>query len=247
MPKTKKQAKDRFHGDLARICRNLVNEESNGRPLDFRREFSWRIFRIMSEFVEGFEFLYDLRREVSFFGSARFKETNDHYKDAQALAKMLAEDGFTIITGGGPGIMEAANRGAVEGNGLSVGLNIQLPTEQRINPWVRRSMAFHYFFTRKVMLSISAQAYIFFPGGFGTLDEFFELVTLVQTKKVEPITIICVGKDFWRSLDGWIASHVESEHHAINPADRNIYTIVNDIEEAFAILKQTKEKKYGNI
>lgn len=247
MPKKTKKSHDRFHGDLARICRNLVAQEYGDRPLDFRKEFSWRIFRIMSEFVEGFEFLYDLRREVSFFGSARFKETNHHYKEAQQLARMLAKEGFTMITGGGPGIMEAGNRGAVEGGGLSVGLNIQLPSEQRVNPWVRRSMAFHYFFTRKVMLSISAQAYVFFPGGFGTLDEFFELVTLVQTKKVEPISIICVGKDYWQTLDAWIATHVEREHHAINPDDRKIYTIVNDIHEAFAILKTTKEKKYGNV
>ncbi len=236
----------KFHKDLARICRNITGAEQEHLSPDFRKEFSWRIFRIMSEFVEGFEFLYDLRREVSFFGSARFKETNHHYADARKLAQMLAKEGFTVITGGGPGIMEAANRGATEGGGLSVGLNIQLPNEQRVNPFVKRSMAFHYFFTRKVMLSISAQAYIFFPGGFGTLDEFFELVTLVQTKKVEPIKIICVGKDFWGALDGWIRKHVLDEHHAIKPEDMEIYTIAENIQEAFNILKKTKEKKFGN-
>ncbi len=232
--------------ELARICRNIVPSEGGQPSPDFRKEFSWRIFRIMSEFVEGFEFLYELRREVSFFGSARFRETNHHYEEARQLAKMLAEDGFTVITGGGPGIMEAANRGAVEGGGESVGLNIQLPNEQRTNPWVRRSRAFHYFFTRKVMLSISAQAYVFFPGGFGTLDEFFELVTLVQTKKVEPIKIVCVGRDYWGSLDGWIRHHVLGEHYAIDKGDLAIYTIANDIHEAFDILRRTKEKRFGN-
>lgn len=213
--------------------------------IDFRHEFSWRIFRIMSEFVEGFNFLYDLKKEVTFFGSARFKDSNYHYQEARQLARRLAKDGFTIISGGGPGIMEAANRGAHEMDAESVGINIELPREQRINPYVTKSMAFHYFFVRKVMLSISAQAYIFFPGGFGTLDEFFELVTLVQTKKLEPITIICVGKDYWTSLDEWVRNHVFKQHHAINEKDMKIYTIVDSIDEAYTILKKTKERDFS--
>lgn len=213
-------------------------------PYDFRKDFSWRIFRIMAEFIEGFQFLADLKKEVSFFGSARFDEKNHHYKEARRLAEMLGREGFTIVTGGGPGIMEAANRGARDANAPSVGLNIELPREQRVNPYVQKSMGFHYFFTRKVMLSASSQAYVFFPGGFGTLDEFFEIVTLIQTKKMQPIPVICVGKDYWGELVRWIKKHVMDVHHAIKPEDLDIITVAHDVNDAFRILKKTVEREF---
>lgn len=211
---------------------------------DFRTEFSWRIFRIMSEFIEGFQFLADLKREVSIFGSTRFKEKNHHYKEARELARRLGKAGFTIVTGGGPGIMEAANRGAFEAGAPSVGLNIQLPHDQRTNRFVKKGIGFHYFFTRKVMLAYSAQAYIYFPGGYGTLSEFFDIVELVQTGKMERIPIICVGRDYWGALDGWIKEHILRVHHAINPADVNIYRIAKNVDEAYRMIVKTKERAY---
>lgn len=198
----------------------------------------------MSEFIEGFQFLADLKKEVSIFGSTRFKEKNHHYKEARELARRLGKAGFTIVTGGGPGIMEAANRGAFEAGAPSIGLNIQLPHEQRTNRFVKRGMGFHYFFTRKVMLAYSAQAYIYFPGGYGTLSEFFDIVELVQTGKMERIPIICVGRDYWGALDGWIKEHILRVHHAINPADVNIYRIAKDVDEAYRMIVKTKERAY---
>ncbi|MEX0650050.1 MAG: TIGR00730 family Rossman fold protein [Candidatus Andersenbacteria bacterium] len=214
------------------------------KPFDFEDNANWRIFRIMSEFIEGFEFLYPLRKEITFFGSARFPAGSRWYEEARKLGRILAENGFTVITGGGPGIMEAGNRGAYEGGGESVGLDIQLPQEQRRNAYVKRGIGFHYFFTRKVMLSASAQAYVFFPGGFGTMDEFFEMVTLIQTKKMESVPIVCVGKPFWNPLHEWIRTNLVEDLEAINPEDVDLYTIVDTAEEAFEILKESKERKY---
>ncbi len=213
--------------------------------MDFRREFSWRIFRIMAEFIEGFQFLADLRKEVSIFGSTRFEPNNPHYKEARKLAYLLGKAGFTIVTGGGPGIMEAANRGATEAGAPSVGLNIQLPSNQRINKYITKAMAFYYFFVRKVMLSASAQAYVFFPGGFGTLDELFELVMLIETKKVNyPIPIVLVGREYWRGLLDWIKKDVYGTHRAISAQDMSIYTLVDTAEEAFKIVSKSKERPY---
>lgn len=220
---------------------------NNGKPSetqDFRTEFSWRIFRIMAEFIEGFQFLADLKKEVSIFGSTRFKSNNRHYIEARALGKKLGKAGFTMITGGGPGIMEAANRGTSEAGAESIGLNIQLPREQRVNPYVKHGLGFHYFFVRKVMLSISAQAYVFFPGGFGTLDEFFELVMLIQTNKAPRIPIILIGTDYWQGLINWIRVHVYERHRAISKDDMNIYTLVDSIDEAFILIEKSKERPY---
>jgi uncharacterized protein (TIGR00730 family) len=231
-----------------RSAKNKTSAESKkpdiheSMQFDFRRDFSWRIFRIMAEFVEGFQFIANFKQTVSFFGSTRFPDNDHHYKEARRLAAMLAKDGFTIVTGGGPGIMEAANRGAHESGGKSVGMNIVLPREQKLNPYVHRSQSFHYFFTRKVMLDFAAEAYIFFPGGFGTLDEFFEIVTLIQTKKIRCVPVLLVGKDYWGTLINWIYNHVFLQHKAINKEDLAIFQIADSVEEAYRMLQAIKEK-----
>lgn len=214
------------------------------KPFNFSEDVNWRIFRIMAEFVDGFEFLYPLRKEVTIFGSARLGEHTHWYKETVRLGRLLAEGGFTVITGGGPGIMEAGNRGSYEGGGPSIGLDIELPEEQRRNPYVKQGIGFHYFFTRKVMLSASAQAYVFCPGGFGTMDEFFEMITLIQTKKMEPVPVVCVGKDFWTPLDTWMRKTFVEEYQTIAPSDIDIYSIVDTAEEAFELLRDSKERKY---
>ena len=212
-------------------------------PFDYQHNPSWRIFRIMAEFVDGFNFITKFPKSVTFFGSARFENTNEYYRTAQKLARLLARAGYAVISGGGPGIMEAANKGAVEGEGESVGLNIQLPFEQRTNPYVRKAAAFNYFFTRKVMLAFSASAFVFFPGGYGTLDEMFELLTLRQTHKINPkIPIILVGRDFWTPLAAWLKSHACESHCTINEDELDLFTIVDTPEQALEIIKKTKLK-----
>src|SRR3989339_1792238 len=161
---------------------------------DYRE--SWRIFRIMAEFVEGYQFLSKLEREVTVLGSSRFKEDDSYYQIARDLGVLLGKNGFTTLTGGGPGVMEAANRGAFEVGGKSVGINIQLPFEQRINPYVRESTAFYYFFTRKVMLTSPANAFVYFPGGFGTMDEFFEVADLMELGLMSRTPMVLVGRKF---------------------------------------------------
>ena len=225
--------------------RTETNSAQNGDGVDFRDTAGWRIFRIMAEFVDGFQFLKDLKKEVTIFGSTRVPEGSRWYEEAREFGNLLAEAGFTVITGGGPGIMEAANRGAVEGKGESIGLNIQLPREQRMNAYVKRGMGFHYFFTRKVMLSASAQAYIFFPGGFGTMDEVTELVEMIQTKKMQRVPIILVGKEYWNGYLAWVeAAMLAGDHPFIDTEDLHIMHVVDSAGEAFAIVKETKERPY---
>lgn len=211
---------------------------------DWRESFHWRIFRIMAEFVDGFQFLADFKKTVTIFGGAKFTSDNHWCKEARKFARMLVKAEFSVVTGGGPGIMEAANRGAAEGRGDSIGLNIQLPYEQRVNPYVKKSVGFHYFFTRKVMLAFSAHAYVFFPGGYGTLDEVFELLTLIQTKKVEAIPLILVGRDFWGYMDRWLRNELLKEHGTIDPQDLEIYKIVDTAEEAYALIKKLELGDY---
>lgn len=207
-------------------------------------DITWRIFRIMAEFVEGFQFLSGSSREVTIFGSTRLPASNPWYKQAEHLGHLLGKAGFTVVTGGGPGIMEAANKGATEAGGDSLGINIQLNSEQRMNPYVKRGRGFHYFFTRKVILMASAQAYVFFPGGFGTLDEFFEIVTLIQTEKAQRLPIVCVGKAFWEPLQDWIASTVRGEYSAVSEEDMHIFQIVDSAEEAFDLVKYSEERNF---
>ncbi|MBI5220604.1 MAG: TIGR00730 family Rossman fold protein [Candidatus Liptonbacteria bacterium] len=193
----------------------------------------WRIFKIMAEFVNGFEFLRQFTRAVSFFGSARVGLEPRMYTEATKLARMFADAGFAVVTGGGPGIMQAANKGAFEAGGRSIGLNIKLPFEQRTNKYVTDAESFEYFFSRKVMLSFAAHAYIFFPGGYGTLNEMFEMVELVQTKKIEPLPIVLVGRDFWTPLLDWLKTVVLDKTRGIEPEDLAIIHVADNAEEAF--------------
>jgi uncharacterized protein (TIGR00730 family) len=210
---------------------------SNGRPADFDHTPSWRIFRIMSEFVSGFTFLGNIERSVTIFGSARLPANNPYCKKAYELGRRLAQEGYTVVTGGGPGVMEAGNHGAWDAGGNSVGLNIELPHEQRVNPYVRRSTSFHYFFSRKVMLDFSAEAYIFFPGGFGTLDEFAELITLRQTGKLETtVPIILFGRSFWEPLTDWMETVMLKGLHTIAAKDLKIWTLTDDLDEVMEIV-----------
>lgn len=209
----------------------------------FTENINWRIFRIMAEFVEGFEFLSKLKKEVTFFGSARAFTGSHAYEMAKELAYMLGKSGYTVITGGGPGIMEAANWGAFDAGGESVGLDIALPMEQRRNQYVKRAMGFNYFFTRKVMLSASAQAYVFFPGGFGTMDELFEMATLIQTRKMSrKVPIILVGRRFWAPMLAWMKEMMWEDERYIEREDLSILRLVDSAEEAFEIIKQTQER-----
>jgi len=205
-------------------------------------EMEERLKRIEDEFRLGFEFLLNFDKAISIFGSARVKSSHKYYKEALKLGQILAEDGFTVITGGGPGIMEAANKGAHDAGGRSVGLNIMLDDEQRVNAYVNEAKAFHYFFSRKVMLAFASQVYFFFPGGFGTLDEFFEMITLIQTRKIKPIPIILVGKEYWGPLLKWIDKELYKEHKTISRSDRNIYTLVDNAQEAGRIVKKLLDK-----
>lgn len=197
-----------------------------------------RVALIKEEFEKGFEFLKAYDKTVSIFGSARTTFDHELYRDATSLAFRLAKDGFTIITGGGPGIMEAANKGAFEAGGRSVGLNIELPSGQKQNQYVKESVSFHHFFVRKVMLAFAADAYVFFPGGFGTLDEFFELVMLIQTQKTAPVPVILVGVEYWSPLLSWIDSMLRDHYRAIEEKDTRIYALTSHANEAYDALSR---------
>jgi len=199
---------------------------------DFTTGDTWRVFRIMAEFVEGFEDLSRIPPCITFFGSARTNEDEPDYRAARELATRLARESFAIMTGGGPGIMEAANRGAQEGGGLSIGLNIELPMEQKPNDYIDKLVSFHYFFIRKVMLVKYSSAFIIFPGGFGTLDELFESVTLIQTHRMKPFPVILVGDSYWSDLIGWIRKHVLASRK-IGDRDLDILHLSEDIDDAF--------------
>ncbi|HEX9068809.1 MAG TPA: TIGR00730 family Rossman fold protein [Ktedonobacterales bacterium] len=200
---------------------------------------SWRVFTIMSEFVQGFNFLARFDHSVTFFGSARMKDTDPYYVQARELAKRLAGKGYSIVTGGGPGIMAAANHGALDADGTSVGINIQLPHEQRINRFVRDYVTLKYFFSRKVMLDFSAEAYVFFPGGYGTMDEYFELLTLIQTGKVEHgVPVVMVGTAFWSPLVTWMRTQMLEKLSAINPPDLDLFILTDDLDVAVAAIDE---------
>ena len=196
----------------------------------------WRALRIQAEFVEGFDALAAVGPAVSVFGSARTKPDHPMYDQARTLGRMLAERGFAVITGGGPGIMEAANRGCQEGGGLSVGCNIELPMEQGLNPYVDLGVEFRYFFARKVMFVKYADAFVIYPGGYGTLDELFEALTLIQTKKIQDFPVILMGTDYWAGLIDWIRKVLVTEA-AIAPADADLLRVTDDPSEACEIIE----------
>jgi len=199
---------------------------------------SWQIFKIMAEFVQGFETLAKLGPCISIFGSARTKPGNRYYELAVDISKRLAEAGFGIITGGGPGIMEAANMGAAMAKGKSVGLNISLPFEQTCNPYVDRDtmIDFDYFFVRKVMFTKYAQGFIMMPGGWGTMDEFFEVATLIQTRKFLQAPMICVGSQYWSGLFKWMKETMEEGEHNISPGDLEMIKIFDTPEEVVSYI-----------
>ena len=197
---------------------------------------SWRIFKIMSEFVEGFELLSKYGLAASFFGTARECFNEQMYKDAEDLAARLAKRGFAVITGGNNGIMRAANKGAFEAGGASVGLNINLPEEAQRNEYLTDFVLFEHFFVRKVMLVYASEVYIVFPGGFGTLDEFFEILTLVQTKKLRKVPLVLYGRDYWQPLVENFKTKLLDEYHAINAEDMELFVVVNTVDEAYTYI-----------
>jgi uncharacterized protein (TIGR00730 family) len=206
---------------------------------------SWLTFKIMGEFVSGFEQMGMIKPCVSIFGSARTKPTDSYYNETVEIAEKIVKQGFGVITGGGPGLMEAANKGAQQGEGTSVGLVIELPFEQEINPYVDndKRINFDYFFVRKVMFIKYAQAFVVMPGGFGTLDELFEALTLIQTEKIKKFPIVLFGSDFWGGLIDWIKNTLLTEYQNISPEDLDLIKVVDDVDEAVKHVSQFHTKR----
>lgn len=207
---------------------------------------SWRVFRIMAEFVQGFELLRSHGLAATFWGSARTDPKNKYYKAAEELSSKMSKAGFTIISGGGPGIMEASNVGAFKAGGKSVGLNIKLPFEQVLNPYTTESLDFDFFFSRKVMLTFASEVYVYFPGGFGTLDEFFEIITLIQTNKIERLPVVLYGKDYWDPLVRFFEQNLVKKFETISPKDLELFVVVDSVDEAFKYI-QKEIKKTKNV
>ena len=210
------------------------------KPDDFAHTDTWRVFRIMGEFVEGFDELATITRGVAIFGSARTPPEHPQYKAAQETAALLARAGFAVITGGGPGIMEAANRGAFEAGGLSIGCNIELPFEQKGNAYQTRSVTFKYFFVRKTMFVKYSTAFIIFPGGFGTLDEMFEALTLIQTRKIRNFPVILFGKSYWAGMLEWLKG-IMMEEGKIMESDLKLLYITDSPEEVADIVAKSQD------
>ncbi len=222
----------------------MVNVSEKDLPMspmtmdDMDREIKKRINNIQKEFLDGFNLIKRYPKSVTFFGSARLDESNHYYKKSMNLAGLLAKEGYAVISGGGPGIMEAANRGAYEAGGPSLGLNIKLPFEQILNPYVTDFVNFHYFFARKVCMTFSSEAYVYFPGGFGTLDEFFEVLTLIQTKKIKRRPIILVGVEFWKPFLIWIDNSLRTEFKTVDRFDTSLYELLDDEQTIVDLINQ---------
>lgn len=193
---------------------------------------SWRVFSILSEFVSGFNMLRKLGPAATFWGSARLRPGDKYYNEAEELAARLAKKGLTIVTGGGGGIMEAGNVGAYKVGGQSVGFNIRLPMEQKLNPYTTLSQTFDHFFARKVMLAFSSEVYVYFPGGFGTMDELFEILTLIQTKKISRVPVFLYGADFWQPLISWMEDELLKKYQTIDKDDLKLFYVVDGVDEA---------------
>jgi uncharacterized protein (TIGR00730 family) len=233
---------DDHSGRLAQVIHEGQRTLPEDRPLLIckpNKIESWRIFKIMSEFVEGFDIIRRYSLAVTFFGSARTALDDVYAKQATELAGRLAKKGFATITGGSSGIMQAANKGAFDVGGASVGLNISLPSAQTYNPYLTDRFVFDHFFVRKVMLTYASEAYIYFPGGFGTLDEFFEILTLVQTKKIRTIPIILYGKNFWEPLLTVMEKVLCDEFATIDKEDTMHYVVVDSVDEAYEYIVAT--------
>jgi hypothetical protein len=215
----------------------LLESPSPSRAPDFLHSDPWRVFRIMGEFVEGFDTLANVGRAVTIFGSARVKPDDPQYRDAETTARLLGDAGFSVITGGGPGIMEAANRGARAGGAKSIGCNIELPFEQGVNAYVDVAINFRYFFVRKTMFVKYAEAFVIFPGGFGTMDELFEALTLIQTGKVRDFPVILFGSAYWQGLLDWLRATMLAEGK-ISAADLDLMVVTDSPEEAVRVIRE---------
>jgi len=209
---------------------------------NFKSDDTWRVFRIMAEFIEGFEILSRVGKAVSIFGSSRVKPDDRYYKMAEELAEILVKEGYAIISGGGPGIMEAANKGAFKAGGESIGLNIEIPREQKPNKFVKTLLNFRYFFCRKVMFVKYASAYVVFPGGYGTMDEFFEALTLIQTKRIKSFPVILVGGEYWRELVEWINGDLVKRRY-ISQKDTNLFHVADTSQEVVEVIKNFYKKE----
>ena len=204
---------------------------------EISKEESWRIFRIMAEFVESIEVLSKVHNAVTIFGSARLKPDDKYYHMAEKLGQLLAQNGFAVMTGGGPGIMEAVNKGAAEAGGQSVGMNIKLPFEQKPNPYANLQLDYKYFFIRKVMFIKYALAYVIMPGGYGTMDELFEALTLIQTKRVKSFPVILMGREYWQGLLEWLKNSMQQKN-MILPCDIEMIQIIDEPEEVVKHIKK---------
>lgn len=226
----------------------VSNWENKGRRKDdssvddLKIEDPWRVFRIMSEFVEGFHELGDVDQAVTIFGSARTPSNRTMYKQTVKTASLLVKNGYAVITGGGPGVMEAGNKGASAEDGHSIGLNIDLPFEQKPNPFVNHLISFHYFFCRKVMFVKYAKAFVIFPGGFGTLDELFESLTLIQTRRIQKFPVILYGSKYWSGLLTWMKDTMLADGN-IDPEDIDLYQVVDKPEDVIKAIKKFYTKK----
>ncbi len=234
----------RRRGRQVRVTTTDQRLLDNRGPSDWVHTDPWRVLRIQSEFVEGFGMLAELGKAITVFGSARTKPDDPFYAQAELLGGKLSEAGYAVITGGGPGIMEAANKGCHDAGGTSVGLGIELPFEQSMNEWVDLGMVYRYFFARKTCFLKYSIGYVGFPGGYGTLDEIFEAVTMIQTGKITSFPLVLFGTDFWRPMLDWISDTVLADGK-ISPADTDLFQLTDDVDEVVHLMRQAEAEKFG--